>query len=159
MDPSMQTCLNTLRLGDEFLIHKIATLDADAARRRVAGEVNPIVWLAGHLLMSRNYLLGLFGEEKEFAFASQLEKPYDPSARYPSLSELKDAWVSVSDDLFARMEKADGDHFTAAIDWNLPNGDRTVRGAVLFYTYHEAWHLGQIAYALRGMGMEGLVGR
>jgi hypothetical protein len=55
------------------------------------------------------------------------------------------------------MEAAGDDHFAKEIDWNLPNGDKTVRGAILFYTYHEAWHLGQIAYARKGMGMDGLV--
>ena len=55
------------------------------------------------------------------------------------------------------MEAASGDHFATPVDWGVPNGDKTVRGAVLFYMYHEGWHMGQIAIARRAMGMEGLV--
>lgn len=158
MNPSMQSCLNTLKLGDELFVHKVATLDDESARTRIAGDVNPVLWLAGHLLMSRNYLLGLFGDERELAFADQLQKEYDPDD-YPSLAEIKEAWLDISKELSARMEAAGEDDFTRPIDWNLPNRDKTVRGAVLFYTYHEAWHLGQIAYARKGMGMDGLVPR
>jgi hypothetical protein len=157
MDSAMQTCLNTLKFDHEFFVHKIATLDDDAARQRVGEDVNPIVWIAGHLLNSRVYLLGLFGEERELPFDSCFKDKYDPSASYPSLAEMKDAWVGVSEELFAKMEQASDDHFQKPIDWNLPNQDKTVRGAVLFYTYHEGWHLGQIAYVRKALGMEGLV--
>ncbi len=157
MHPSMQTCLNTLKFDNEFFLHKIATLDDDAAHQRVAEDVNPIIWIAGHLLNSRKYLLDLFGEERELSFESRFKEKYDPSVNYPSMTEIKDAWVSISDELFAKMEQASDDHFEKQIEWNLPNGDKTVRGAILFFAYHEGWHLGQIAYARKGMGMEGLV--
>lgn len=157
MDAAIQTSINTLRLGDAMVANRIATMDDDAARRRVAGDTNPIVWLTGHLLASRNYLLGLFGDELDLPSAEFLKKPYDPSADYPAIADIAKAWGRVSEALFAKMEQASDDHYTMAIDWNLPNGDKTVRGAILFYTYHEAWHLGQIAYSRKGMGMDGLI--
>ena len=113
--------------------------------------------MTGHLLNSRKYLLDLFGDETKLECEMKFREKYDPSVEYPSMSELKDAWVSISDELFTKMQQAGDDHFTKEIDWDLPNKDKTVRGAFLFYAYHEAWHLGQIAYARKGMGMEGLV--
>lgn len=156
MDPAMQTVLNTFKLGDALFLNGVATLDDDAARRPVVDNTNAPVWLAGHLLNSRKYLLDLFGEVKELPWESKFGSKYDPSADYPSMTEMKDAWVSISKALFSQMERASDNHFTKEVDWNLPNGDKTVRGALLFYAYHEAWHLGQIAFARRGMGMEGL---
>jgi len=157
MKRSMETCLRTLELGNAFFLEKIAKMDDAAVRERVAGEVNPIIWLAGHLLLSRNYLLGLFGKARDLAFESKFTSKYDPAAEYPSMATLESAWIDVSDALLKHMRKASDDHFSKRIDWNIPNGDKTVRGAVLFYTYHEGWHMGQIAYARKGMGMDGLV--
>jgi hypothetical protein len=157
MTPAMQTALNTLRFDNKLFLELVATLDDDTARRRTADDVNPIIWIAGHLLNSRRYLLGLFGEERTLSFEARLAAKYDPAAEYPSMSDIKSAWIDISDALFTQMEGASDDHYTKKIDWNLPNGDKTVRGAVLFYTYHEAWHLGQIAYARKAMGMDGLV--
>jgi uncharacterized damage-inducible protein DinB len=157
MNPGMQAVLNTLELDDKFFLNGVATLDDDTVSRRVVDNTNAILWLAGHLLNSRKYLLDLFGDVRELAWEQKFREKYDPSVEYPSMAELKDAWVSVSQSLISRMKEASDDHFTKAIDWDLPNGDKTVRGACLFYAYHEAWHLGQIAYARRGMGMEGLV--
>ena len=73
------------------------------------------------------------------------------------MAEITEAWTGISSTLFDRMEQASDDYFEKEIDWNLPNNDKTVRGAILFYIYHEAYHLGQIAYALRGMDKDRLV--
>jgi len=157
MIPAMQSALNTLRFDNKLFIELVATMDEDLARQPMADGVSPIIWIAGHLLNSRRHLLGLFGVEKALPFAGQLEAKHDATAPYPSMREIKAAWIDISDTLFAQMEQASEDHYTKKIDWSLPNGDKTVRGAVLFFTYHEAWHLGQIAYARRAMGMDGLV--
>jgi hypothetical protein len=157
MNPSMQTCLDTFKFGNDVFLQKIATIDDDAARQRIAADVSPVIWVAGHLLNSRRYLLELLGESRELPNGSLFQKKFDPSADYPPMAEIKSAWVSISDELFATMEQAGDDHFLKEIDMNLPIGDKTVRGAVLFFTYHEGWHFGQISYARKGMGMEGLL--
>jgi len=157
MNASMQTCLDTFKFGNDVFLQKIATLDDDAARQRIAEDVVPVIWVAGHLLNSRKYLLELLGESRELPFESDFGKKFDPSADYPPMAELRDAWGSISDELFATMEKAGDDQFLKEIDMNLPIGDKTVRGAVLFFTYHEGWHFGQISYARKGMGMGGLL--
>ena len=157
MDPSMQTSLATFKIGSFFFLDKIADMSEEDARRQIAGDINPPLWLTGHLLDCRKYLLDLFGEEREMPFGTKFREKYDPAADYPTMAEIKAKWVEISDELFEKIEAASDDFFLTPIDWNLPNKDKTVRGAILFYTYHEGYHMGQIAYAKRGMGLEGLV--
>ena len=157
MDPAMHTALNTLKFDSRSFQNGIATLDDETACQTVVDNTNPILWLTGHLLNSRKYLLDLFGDPIELDSETKFREKYDPSAQYPSMSELSQAWASISDKFLEKMEQASDDHFIKEIDWDLPNNDKTVRGAFLFYVYHEAWHLGQIAHAREGLGMEGLV--
>lgn len=157
MNASMQTTLNTLQMDNHFFLKGVFTLDDDTARRIVVDNTNPVLWLTGHLLNSRKYLLDLFGDVYELPWEMKFREKYDPSAEYPTMAEMKDAFVTISNTLVEKMQQASDDHFTKTIDWDLPNKDKTVRGAFLFYAYHEAWHLGQIAFARKGMGMEGLV--
>ena len=157
MNAAMQTSLNTFRLNDQLFARGVATIDNETAHRRIAGDVNPIIWMAGHLLNCRKYLLDLFGEERELPNESRFREKYDPDGDYPSMAEITESWTAISSALFDRMEQASDDHFEKEIDWNLPNNDKTVRGAILFYLYHEAYHLGQIGYALRGMDKDRLV--
>lgn len=159
MNPAMQTVARTYELGNRLFMGGVATLDDADARRIVADNTNPVIWLAGHLLNSRKYLLGLFGDERELTWEMKFRDKYDPSTDYPPMSELVDTWTSISDALHAKIKQADDEQLAREITWDLPNGDKTVRGALLFYSFHEAWHLGQIAYALRGMGKDGLVRR
>lgn len=157
MSPSIQQCLAMFKFGNGCFLEKISTTDKVAANKRLSGDVNPILWLAGHLLNSRKYLLELLGEKQELPYEAMFRAKYDPTATYPSMDEIKKAWVSISDALFAKMEQATDEQYAQPVDWNLPNGDKTVRGAFLFYSYHEGWHMGQVAYARKAMGMEGLV--
>lgn len=159
MNAAMQTVFNTLKLSDQLFMKGVASLDDDTARRTVVDDTNNIQWLAGHLTVHRKFLLELFGKDHELPWMSKFREKYDPKADYPPLSEIVSHWKRISGDLADLMPQASDDRFDEALDWNLPNGDKTVRGALLFYMYHEAWHLGQIAYARRGMGLEGLVGR
>lgn len=157
MSPEMKTCMNMFQAGSAFFEQGIATLDEESARRQVAGDVNPILWLAGHLLDSRKYLLDLLGGEQEMPFGDTFRSKYDAAKEYPSLAAIKSKWEAISGQLFEKLESADDARFEESIDWNLPIGDKTVRGALLFYTYHEGYHMGQISYARRAMGMDGLV--
>jgi len=159
MTAAMQTVSNTFELGDRLFHDGVATLVDDDARRIVVDNANPVVWLAGHLLNSRKYLLELFGEDHELPWEPKFREKYDPTAEYPAMSQLADAWTDISESLRSRMARASETDFAREITWELPNGDKTVRGALLFYAYHEAWHLGQIAYARKAMGKEGLVRR
>ena len=56
-----------------------------------------------------------------------------------------------------KLAQVSESELTKELDYKLPHGDNTVRGALIFFAYHEAWHFGQIAYVRKCLGMEGLV--
>ena len=100
MDPAMGTVLNTLKLDDELFTRAVAGLDDETARRRIADNVNPIIWLVGHLLNHRKYLLDLFGDERPLPWEMKFREKYDPSIEYPKIAELSETWMSISKALF-----------------------------------------------------------
>ena len=95
MDPAMHTSLKTFKIGSMFFLDGIAGMNEEDARTQIAGDINPPLWLAGHLLDCRKYLLDLFGEEREMPFGSKFRDKYDPSAEYPTLAEIKEQWAEI----------------------------------------------------------------
>ncbi len=157
MEQTLTDISNVLKYDDSLFAEKIGTLEKGAVDKRIAGDVTPIIWIAGHLTNCRVHLLDLLGTEREFKWTPLFEKPYDPAENYPDISELKDIWMSVSSELHEALARATEEQLSAPLKYELPHGNSTVRGAFTFFYYHEAWHLGQIAYVRRGLGMEGLV--
>ena len=55
---------------------------------------------------------------------------------------------------FAQLTEAD---LAAPAPRSFPIEDKTMRGAVLFLTYHESYHAGQMAYVRKCLGYPGVV--
>ena len=157
MEQALTDVSNIFKFNDTLFAEKVATLDKKATDTRIAGDVAPAIWIAGHLTNYRVHLLELFGTKREFKWAPLFQKPYDASESYPSMSELKDIWMNVSSELHETLAQATEEQLSAPLKYELPHGNNTLRGAFTFFYYHEAWHLGQLAYIRRGLGMEGLV--
>ncbi|MCG8605085.1 DinB family protein [bacterium] len=125
--------------------------------KRVSETASPILWIAGHLTGVRFHVTSLLGGTKPFLWLKLFDKPFDPSRSYPTISEITTAWNEVANDLVDKMNQAPDDLLTKKLEYKLPHGDHTVRGACIFFAYHESWHLGQIAYIRKCFDLEGLV--
>ena len=115
------------------------------------------MWMAGHLTSIRYHLLDLLGEKKEFPWPKLFDDGFDAEKDYPEMSKIADAWNEISDAFQEKLAQASESDIAKELDYKLPHGDNTVRGALIFFAYHEAWHFGQIAYVRKCLGMEGLV--
>ena len=158
MSKSIRDVTALFKFNSGLFMEKVAELETDQANRRPVDNVNPIIWLAGHMVATRNYLLGLMESQLELNWGDQFSKPYDPSATYPSMAEVKKTWSEVSNKLHDALDKVDKKKLDEKIELGAPIAEEAVRGGIIFFLYHEAWHLGQVSYALRGFGSEGLVG-
>jgi hypothetical protein len=157
MASSIRTAAALYAMDSTFFKKKIGGLDQDVVDRRVSDNANPILWMAGHLTATRVHLLDLLGEKTEVPWVKMFSDSYDPTNEYPDMDTINDVWGDVSERLLNRMETVSEDELSKPIEYELPHGNNTVRGSLIFFAYHEAWHLGQIAFALKCYDMEGLV--
>ena len=109
------------------------------------------------MTVTRAHVLELFGRKIELPWTEKFRSKFDASTDYPDMAELQGAWNEISAQLFPALEQATDEDLDRKLDYELPHGENTVRGAVVFFTYHEAWHLGQIAFVRKSTGNDGLV--
>jgi len=80
------------------------------------------------------------------------------AAEYPSLDEVLLGWKEVSAALTEALDTAPAEAMALAAPEKSPSFDGTMGGMVGFLAYHEAYHVGQLAYLRRWLGHDGIVG-
>jgi uncharacterized damage-inducible protein DinB len=161
MDPILASYAN-LYAVNSFLVNKaLDGLSDEQVWTRPGDRSNSIGWILGHLTWARLGLLRMLGGEnvpvpggKIFERGAELA---DRSA-YPATADLVAALREITARLKARMEAVDDATLSAPSPRDFPTPDKSVRGAVAFLCFHESYHVGQIAYVVKFLGKDGLVG-
>jgi hypothetical protein len=135
-------------------------LDRESALRQLAPHTNPILWIAGHLASTRFGLATMLGEERPLPWSKVFHRgaALEDLAGLPDLAVVHQGWREISDVLMPRLSSLTDDELAATSPRTFPIGDRTIRGAITFFTFHEGYHLGQMGYIRKCLGFPGLLG-
>ncbi len=134
--------------------------EQDAGRRWRQGDGNSIHFLAGHLVSSRIGLLKRFGETEENPYAELFGSSASAqnAKAYPKLSAVAEGWEDVATRLESTLATLTEDQLMASAE-GFPIPDATARGALMFMSWHESYHVGQIGLMRAEMGYPTLQAR
>lgn len=123
--------------------------EEDLHRRARDGQGSSPAWIVGHLLHYRHVVLGVCGQEipNPYAERFQFTTPATDGDGYPTLEKLQEDWRDVRTRLRQALTGLSADELLAPVAKELP-GDGTLAGAIAFFAWHEAYHLGVLG-ALR----------
>lgn len=110
---------------------------------------NAVNWLLGHIVYSRNLVLSLLGKnsvwnDEHFAFYG----------RYINAQEVKDKLLDFNE-LKAYFEQTQKELINGINQLN--TSDNELVSKLSFLSLHEIYHCGQIGYARRLLGKEGVI--
>jgi uncharacterized damage-inducible protein DinB len=131
-------------------------LSDEQARERSRGEEGPsIAWTVGHLLHYRVHVLGLLGEERENPYEAKFGSvAAGEGSDYPSLAELSEAWSSVGDD-FRNVLTSKSEEELDFVSEGGAHDERSLRDQIVFFAWHEGYHLGAIGTMRKSLGLLG----
>ena len=158
MESRLQPLAAIYELNTDLLGNCVEGLTDDDAGRRLAGGGNSIAFLVAHLTDARHFLAALLGAPLPNPVGDALAdvQSIEEVETMPPLAELLAAWRTVSGHLaavFARLTSAELD---AQVRPSFPvGGDRAV-DAVTFLAQHDSYHLGQIAFLRRQIGLRAM---
>lgn len=149
--------MSQLQFMDEKVPLRIEGLSREDLLRRPEGRGNPVLWILGHMATSRAYLLEWIGapgaepvgdeEEAWFGIGCRLAEG-DP---FPPTDELLDLFARRGRSLVAGLQALTEEDAAKELEFELPFG-KTVRAAVEFMLFHEAFHMGQLSYLCGWLG-------
>lgn len=154
--------VDTLTFNDYIV--KIATgdLNDDLGRRRLRSDGGAsIAWTLGHGLYHRAEMARVMGcewplDQPDLECFSRVGATEGQD--YPRLHELVTVWTNASALLLPAMAAVtDADLMQERVGSNLPHGERRLLDALVFYVWHEVYHLGHIGVLRSHFGLTPIV--
>jgi len=159
IDPSISPAAAQMRISRTLVDRATEGLTRDElVRAPEAG--NSAIWLWAHLTNTRCALARMLGVERElfhpdlFGRGSELIDP----AEYPSAESISAIWEQATDQLTERFEELSSDDLAEPAPRDFLIEDKSLAGAVTFLSWHEAYHVGQLAAVRKWLGKGQLVG-
>lgn len=121
---------------------------------------NHLMWVAGHLTVSRGGVLRLLGSEWAVPWGSIFNRGAKLTApdQYPGVEEIRSAWDDVSAQLLTSLTSAQAEVLAKPVAEGKPSFDGKVGGLVAFLAFHETYHVGQVSYLRKWLGYGQTVG-
>lgn len=149
--PAAEALLSLFQLQNGIFENALDGLD-DATALSRPGQVNHINWLLGHITTCRYMLAKHIGLELEDPNGKLYFTKISDLAVYANLEEIKQNWNAITLPLFNFI----GSLSDAALKKEIPGTGNSVKSLIAFFAYHEAYHLGQIGYARKLLGVQAM---
>ncbi len=159
MNPRLVPIAALLRNSEALLQKSLAGLTREQGLTRF-GATNPLLWMAAHLTTTRFGLAQLVGVDAPRPWDGRFTRGSELGelASIPETTEILAAWSRVGGLLAQRLGQLGDADLDAPAPRTFPIDDKSLRGGVGFLAYHEAYHLGQMAFVRKALGLGGLVG-
>lgn len=153
MDPRLVPLAACMGLNTRLMGNCFRDATDEAALTRPEGH-NNMAFLGAHLVDARRYLANLLGPEVDNPFPELADgKTIDDFPELPKVEEILAAWRRLGDVVVERMEAVPAKTLEAIPEQKFPVSDPTLLGGVAFLVTHEAYHVGQLAYLRKLVGL------
>ena len=156
VEPGLAPVAHQFRETTRLYVRALDGVSRDALLTRPGPRSNPLLWVAGHLVQQRTRLLGALGPARQipwddlFGTGSMI----GDLQHYPGIGELDAVWRSATEELLRRLETINSSSLAApSPDW-LRTQDGTLLGALAFAAMHEAYHVGQMGFLRKWLGLD-----
>ena len=143
-------------LSNSILDTAIGDLSDENARARSRGGAGPsIAWTIGHLCHHKIKMLELLGQSLENPFASTFEPAATDGTGYPPLADLAASFSALNSELCTALASS-ADRLDTAMPGAGPHDEKRILDTVLFFAWHEAYHIGGIGAIRREQGLRAI---
>jgi len=156
MSGSLKTLMGAFGTTDFLMPLILGDLTEEDGRKRARGQEGPsISWTVGHLLSSRVYVLNVLTDGRENPYEQQYgNASATDGSDYLTLAELQAEWDSVR----AQLGEALINTTEEDLDALAPDGlhaEQLIRDKIVFFAWHEGYHVGVIGALRKAMGYLG----
>jgi uncharacterized damage-inducible protein DinB len=154
MDPRVAPLNDLLHLNTRLFLNCLEGMDDATAARSTGEQANTVAVIALHVVDARYALAAATGAPATSPFAGPAAGPEGGEAptRVP-LAVLRTAWNEASTLLARRMGELGETDLAAPSPRRFPVADRSLLGGIAFLVQHESYHIGQLAFARRLLGL------
>jgi len=128
--------------------------------KRPTPQNNSMLWIYAHMAAVRARMLNVLGDAYDpglgeaFGRGSQVQDP----EHYPTREKIIEASREVNARLFAKLATVGEAELSRKATGPMPPSVQTVGDQLAFFALHDSYHVGQLAYVRKALGLPGVVG-
>ena len=155
MEPQVAPLHALLELNTDLLLNCLDDLSDEEARRRLEGGGNSVAFLAAHLTDTRHFLANRLGHPVPNPLSRYLAEAssIDDIVEWPTLVEQRDWWRGISRHVGEVIAARTADELRRTKVHRFPLEDTSELGLIAFLTQHDSYHIGQVAFLRRQLGL------
>lgn len=155
MPPSLAPLADLFRLNTTLFRNTLASLDEVDATARPNEHTNSAAFIGGHLVETRAWMGRYLGLDTKAPFGGVLEHAtsLDQIKALPKLAAIRPEWEVLSEVVSARLDQLTDEELAAPGSQKFPGVAPTVLGGISFLVQHESYHIGQLAYLRKYLGL------
>ena len=128
--------------------------------KRPLPQSNPMLWIFGHMVNTRAQLLKILGEQIDPGWGDAFSRgaELEDAAAYPSHDRIAEAARDVNTRLYATLNGLTEADLAKPATRAFTPAVLTIGDQIAFLTMHDTYHVGQLAYVRKALGLPGVVG-
>jgi len=161
MDVRLQPVRSTLDFNAALFQRALEGIDAHLGERRPNDHTNSMAFIACHVLDARFFLLKTAGQERTNPWQALFDAARDIGTmkEYPPLYELLAEWEELHEATQRHLETMTAAELDASSSIDFPTEDRSILGTMAFLAAHESYHVGQMGFIRKYLGLDPVVKR
>jgi hypothetical protein len=160
METDFANIAGMFKTNSDIVNKAIADVTPEHWFQKPGEDSNHLMWVMGHLVVHRGRALKTLGVSWNNPWSTLFDRGAErvADAEYPSIDEVRNAWIDVSAELSSALRQPRADILARPAHAGPPSFDGKVSGIVAFFAYHEAYHVGQVSYLRKWLGYGQTVG-
>lgn len=139
-------------LQTNWFFNELINISDEQSNKSAAENLNPVKWVAGHILNTRMTLLSILtgmapNQNFNKMFGKGSASKIDPS--FPTIDEIKLRWGVVSSELTECLKDIQREKLLSPPPFQTSIPDKTLHGLITYMASHESYHLGQLSILKR----------
>jgi uncharacterized protein YndB with AHSA1/START domain/uncharacterized damage-inducible protein DinB len=158
--PSIKPVAFILAGNDSLADRAFIGVKPDDLWKRPTPQNNSMLWIYAHMAATRARMLNALGDDYDpglgdtFGRGAQVQD----AGNYPSREKINEASREVNARLFAKLATVGDAELSREAKAPRPPSVQTVGEQLAFFALHDSYHVGQLAYVRKALGLPGVVG-
>ncbi len=142
------------RFNTGFYMDALKDITEKGVHNKVTANSNPMIWIAGHITLSRYTVIKLCGESRKSPYEELFIRgsSYQMARKYPSVNELKNEWINTSEIMNTGLMNMDENDLLKDAPFDFPVSENRIINGIAFMFMHESYHIGQLGFIRKALG-------
>ena len=158
--PSIKPLAFILATNDSLVERSFQGVPDGDLWKRPLPQSNPMLWIFGHMVNTRAQLAKSLGEQIDPGWGDAFSRgaELEDAAGYPSHERIAEAARDVNARLYATLNGLTEADLAKPATRAFTPAVLTIGDQIAFLTMHDTYHVGQLAYVRKALGLPGVVG-